>query len=130
MKAKLELVLSATFALSACGAPQAGMSSAPTWANLGHRCSPDAPAVSLPDSARASLAAPPGVAGEHNASLAQFARQIPGGWGGFSLDHGAPTILLVDTTRRAEAIAAINQHGVVGQMLGSNVRVRKARWDF
>src|SRR5262249_52854169 len=50
--------------------------------------------------------------------------------GGFSLDHGAPTILLVDTTRRAEAIAAINQHGVVGQMLGSNVRVRKARWDF
>jgi hypothetical protein len=35
---------------------------------------------------------------------------VPGGWGGgLFLDHGVPTMYLTDTSRRIEAVAALNQ---------------------
>jgi len=130
VQAKCQLILCAVLALSGCGPTRAGTSSPPHWASIGKRCSADAPAVSLPDSVRGSLGAPREAVRDDDARWAQFARRIPGGWGGFLLDRGVPTIYLVDTARRSEAIAEINRHGLDGRTLGSKVSVRKGRWDF
>jgi hypothetical protein len=62
---------------------------------------------------------------------AEIARQVPGGWGGFYLLNGQPTIYLVHPERRDEAVAALYAFGV-GQP-GFDVRlsaVLRGRWDF
>ena len=56
---------------------------------------------------------------------------MPGGWGGFFLVNGQPTIYLVHPEQRDEAVAALYAFGV-GQPL-HDVRssaVLRGRWDF
>src|SRR2546427_101864 len=75
------------------------------------RCPADAPAVSVPAAARDSL--PKGVFwSAMKEQWAEVAREVPGGFGGV-LNEGGPVIYLVDTTRRADAIAALVARGVL-----------------
>jgi hypothetical protein len=104
---------------------------APRWANVGRKCSDDAPAFGIPDAARADLPSAADSAFSQNARWARLARSVPGGWAGYALEEGVPTIHLVDPSRRLEAVRAINQlGGVDGRKLGDDVRVRSARWSF
>lgn len=106
-----------------------GGKSGPRWAPVGHRCASDAPATSLSAAARDSL---PALDTVHNQDdrWAQRARTVPGGWGGFFMDHGVPTIYLTDPKQRTSALAALNRPGLDGHGLGPDVRVRRGRWDF
>jgi hypothetical protein len=74
---------------------------------------------------------PPGRIRTRDEKWADIARQVPGGWGGFFLDDGTPTIYLVDPTRRNEAIVALYALGV-GQPTYDirQSRVKQGRWDF
>jgi hypothetical protein len=101
----------------------------PHWASVGHRCASDAPATSLPAAARDSLS-PADTLHNPDDRWAQRARAVPGGWGGFFIDNGVPTIYLVDTTQRAHALAALNRPGLDGMVLGADVQVRRGRWDY
>ena len=91
----------------------------PGWASIGHPCSQDAPALSLPTAARDSLPADPDSLSSRDARWARLARVVPGGWGGgHFLDHGVPTTYLTDTSRRIEAVAA-----------STNAQSTIASWD-
>jgi len=60
---------------------------------------------------------------------AEVAREVPGRFGGV-LNESGPVIYLVDTTRRADAIAALVARGVLPVAKGEKARVRQGRWDF
>ncbi len=123
-------IVGATVALICCSCTSAAVRDAPRWAALTRPCSADAPAFSVSDSARATLRPSADSAINLNARWAGVARRVPGGWGGFALEDGVLTLYLVDPSRRAAAIAAINEHGVDGRTLSADVRVRRVRWDF
>jgi len=99
----------------------------PRWASLGRACSADAPAPSLSVAARDSLPPAPSAEWDLNARWAALAADVPGGWGGFFLEKGAPTIYLVDP---AEKDAAVPVLAAAGFPVTSSVRVKKGRWDF
>jgi hypothetical protein len=104
---------------------------APRWANVGRKCSDDAPVFEIPVAARADLPSAADSALSQNARWARLARGVSSGWAGYALEDGVPTIHLVDPSRRLEAVRAINQlGGVDGRMLGDDVHVRRARWSF
>jgi hypothetical protein len=61
---------------------------------------------------------------------AEIARDVPGGWGGFFLENGAPTIYLVDPSMRSAAVEALYSRGV-GELFDiREATVWKGRWDF
>jgi len=100
------------------------------WARLARACSQSSLASSLPKAAVDSLPADVGSIGQ-DARWAKVASEIPGGWGGgLFLDSGFPTIYLTDPQRKGEALAALNRLGLDGHAWGTDVRVRKGRWDF
>ena len=61
---------------------------------------------------------------------AAIAREVPGGWGGFFLDGGVPTIYLVEPDLRTEAIDALIAFGIGQEFDMANARVWRGRWDF
>lgn len=116
--------------LAACGGVRDEGTAPAEWASVGRWCWPNSAAASLPTAVAESLPVDSDSLSE-DARWARVARVVPGGWGGgLFLDHGVPTIYLTDPSRRAEAVAALNQRGVDGQTLGPDVRVRRARWNY
>ena len=91
------------------------------WAYLGRDCANDAPATLLPEAARDSLP-PPG-----RNSWADLARRAPGGWGGYFLDDGVPTMYMLDTSQVEAAAAFLRAEGLP---IASSVVARQGRWDF
>lgn len=62
---------------------------------------------------------------------AATARWVPGGWGGFFLDGGRPTVYLVHPEQRQEALAALYAVGLGGPLYDvRTAQVREGRWDF
>lgn len=96
------------------------------WASLGRRCSADAPAPSLRVGARDSLP-PRSLESDPDARWAALAGRVPGGWGGFFLENGVPTIYLIDPARKDAAIAVLTTEGLP---VTSSTRVKQGRWDF
>jgi hypothetical protein len=105
------------------------------WAELGKACPVSAPAYTLPDAARDSL---PSGGGEHRTFdeiWADFAREVPGGWGGMFYEQERLTMYLLEPSKRQDAIAALMQ-----LLQGSgweevlpdlpSARVKQGRWDF
>lgn len=128
---ELIAIVGAMAAFAGCTRVSPISRNAPRWADVGRRCSAGARAFGLSEPARAALAPDADSAINQDARWAQIARRVPGGWGGFALEDGVPTIYLVDTAQRFEAINALRQQGGIdGRMLGADVRVRRARWDF
>jgi hypothetical protein len=52
---------------------------------------------------------------------------VPGGWGGFFLENGVPTIYLVVPARKDAAVAVLRTEGLP---VTSSTRVKQGRWDF
>jgi hypothetical protein len=103
----------------------------PRWATVGHRCSKNAPASELSALRRDSLPRDADSLLDEDARWARIARSVPGGWGGgLFLDQGVPTMYLTDTSRRAEAVAALNRLGVDGRTIGPDVHIRQGRWTI
>lgn len=63
---------------------------------------------------------------------AAFARQVPGGWGGFLLDSlHQPTVYLVHPEQKQEALAALYADGVGLPLYDIRTsQVWQGRWDF
>jgi hypothetical protein len=117
-------------ALVACRQVSHEESAPAEWASVGRRCSPDSPAASLPPALAESVSVDTDSLSE-DARWARIARVVPGGWGGgLFLADGVPTMYLTDTSRRAEAVAALNQRAVDGRTIGPDVHVRQGRWSF
>jgi hypothetical protein len=128
---ELVAIVGAMAAFAGCTRVSPTSRNAPRWADVGRRCSADARAFGLSESARAALAPDADSVINQNARWARIARRVPGGWGGFALGDGVPTIYLVDPAQRFEAINGLRQQGGIdGRMLSDAVRVRRARWDF
>lgn len=104
--------------------PEAADVSRPRWAKLGRSCASDAPAPSLPESARGSLP-PPGM--DLNAEWAAIARRTPGGLGGYFIEDGRPTLYLLDPSKVEDAAKALRAEGIP---LPRSVAVKQGRWDF
>lgn len=66
----------------------------------------------------------------HDDGFADVSRQIPGGWGGISFVDGQPAMYLVDTTKFAEAAAALNETDLFQYYDFSQFRVRRGLWSF
>lgn len=112
-----------------CGTPSAPSTdpaSEPRWAALGKACADDAPAPSLSAEAREALA-PRSQEGDVNARWAALASRVPGGWGGFFLEDGVPTIYLTNPALKESAIAVLATEGFP---LSSSAHVKLGRWDF
>jgi hypothetical protein len=95
------------------------------WAALGQSCPRDTPAFSLPEAKREVL--PPDSHPTVNTQWAEIARRVPGGWGGYFIDGGTPTMYLTDPSKRSEALAGLREEGI---SLPSTTVVRRGRWDF
>jgi hypothetical protein len=108
--------------------PRTDAPSGPRWASLGRVCDVNDPAQSLSAAARDSL--PPDLSPESspNVRWAELARRVPGGWGGFFAEDGVPTIFLVDTTLREEALAVLATEPFLP--VTPDTRVKQGRWDF
>jgi hypothetical protein len=117
-------------AIAACGGvPREGTSPA-SWASVGRHCSPYSRAESLPTAVADSLPVRSDSSSE-DARWARVARVVPGGWGGgLFLSDGVPTMYLTDPSRRSEALAALNERRVDGRAWGSDLRIRKGRWNY
>lgn len=77
------------------------------------------------------LPPPPEHARTRNDQWAEIARQIPGGWGGFFVRDGEPTIYLVDPDREDDAVAALYEFGVGLPLFDIRTsQILKGRWDF
>jgi hypothetical protein len=108
-------------------APSADPESEAQWASLGRACDDDAPAPSLSPAARESLPPPPSPESNPNARWAALAGRVPGGWGGFFLEEGVPTIFLVDPALKHAAIEVLATEGFP---VTSSTRAKQGRWDF
>lgn len=78
----------------------------------------------LAEAARDSL---PPAGGDLNADWADLARRAPGGWGGYFLDDGEPTMYMLDTSQVDAAVAVLRAEGLP---IDSPVVARQGRWDF
>lgn len=100
-----------------------------TWADVGRTCSPTSLAVPLPPFALSALDLdePPEVQtiDDRNAALS---RRIPGGYGGLFLRDDVYTVVLVDPTKRAQAIAALRAAGLTG--IPTSAAAERGRWTF
>lgn len=93
-------------------------------------CDPTAPGPSI-ESARKDSIPPPWS--DHKTiddQMAEVARDIPGGWGGFFLENGEPTIYLVQPAQRNAAVAVLYDRGVGEPYDIRQAKVWKGRWDF
>jgi hypothetical protein len=136
-------VLSACFALAAaCGGSAtdpgslvsptvvpAGASD-PAWAAIGKSCSPSSPAYSV---ARVRLDSAPttthGPGRTVDDDWSDIARDTPGGFAGLILENNLPVVFLTDTTKKADALAALTaKHVYTSGLTGATVRA--ARWNF
>lgn len=93
-------------------------------------CDPGAPGPSLAVAKQASLAPVPTNQRTIDDIWANIARQVPGGWGGFFLENGQPTVFLVQPGRQDEALAALYDAGVGEPFDVREADVRQGRWDF
>jgi hypothetical protein len=97
------------------------------WANLGKSCSPESAAYSLPEEERSRLHS----SNDLNADWAAITQQVPGGWGGFFVVGGRPTIYLQDLSKKEPAVAALARlMPELARFDLSNVDVRRGRWNF
>ena len=104
-----------------------GCSSSPleSWANLGARCPPDAPALVVSQAALDSL--PPDTRNDLNTEWAAAARRVPGGWGGYFFRNGRSTMYMLEPSLKEEALAALRLEGIY---VGGDPVVLLGRWDF
>lgn len=125
---------------SACSDPTAPEPAESLWAKLGRPCSASAPAFSLPQAKFDSIGPYRGPL-YADAQWAQYARQVPGGFGGLYYAPGAErqpgplTIMLVNPKERKAALETLAQvfrgqpeERLVPQLPGA--AVKQARWDF
>lgn len=95
-------------------------------------CASDAPAVTLPSTARDSLGYPFGKPGTEDLSepRASLSRKIPGGWGGVTRrEKGLGfAIFLIDTTQRRAALEALVSAGI--NYVSLSTEVRQGRWTY
>ena len=111
--------------LAAAAGCAAGSPTDTSWAALGQSCRQGASVFSLPDAKRDALL--PETHPTSDAQWAEIARRVPGGWGGYFLEDGSPTMYLVDPSKVSEALAALREEGI---SLSSATTVRRGRWDF
>ena len=93
-------------------------------------CDPTGPGPSIEGARRDSLPPEPTQFRDVNDEWASIARQVPGGWGGFFLVDGQPTVYLVEPGRRDEALAALH---LLWDWTPYDIRqsdVWQGRWDF
>lgn len=93
-------------------------------------CDPEAPGPSISGARRDSLPPLPDPPLTIDDEWAAIARQVPGGWGGFFLENGQPTVYLVDPSERSAALAALYARGVGQPFDIRDATVWKGRWDF
>lgn len=62
-----------------------------------------------------------------NAEWAAIARRTRGGWGGYFIDDGTPTLYLLEPSKLEEAAEALRAEGIP---VASTVVVKQGRWDF
>lgn len=102
----------------------------PSWAAIGKTCTPSSPASSI---ARVRLDSAPttthGPGRTVDDEWSDIARDTPGGFAGLILENNTPVVFLTDTTKRAEALAALGAKNVYPPGL-AGARVRAARWNF
>lgn len=101
------------------------------WVNIGKNCTPSSPVTRVPENKRDSL--PPYTHGPTRSvddDWADAARLIPGGWGGLWLEAGVPTMYLVDTGQRNDAIAGLQARGFGSTLQLGETVVKPGRWDF
>jgi hypothetical protein len=116
--------------LAACSAPAGpetpgdGQASQARWADLGRDCPANTAAPSLSAAARDSLPSP---GWDLNAQWAAIALRAPGGWGGYFIDDGVPTIYLLDPSQAQSAAAFLRTEGIP---VPSSVAARQGRWGF
>jgi hypothetical protein len=105
----------------------------PLWALLGCSQATEPSSCGEARSLDPSLRIPPDTSGVGTIDdrWAAIARWVPGGWGGFFLDSGRPTVYLVHPEQRQEALADLYALGL-GQPLYDirTAQVREGRWDF
>ena len=66
----------------------------------------------------------------HDEEMVDVARQVPGGWGGFTREDGQPAMYLVDTTKYSEAVATLNDTDLFRTYDFSRFRVKRGLWGF
>lgn len=119
--------------LLACGAPTYPFDPLdPDWADIGRRCRPNEPALSLSPALRAPLDPDYFNVDTPDAAWAKAARVTPGGFAGHYFDYKQKKtfLLLVQPERRAEAVQALRSAGGIGPVDWESATVRAARWDF
>ena len=123
-RSSLSVVSIASFLMMACGEPVAPP------VVLSFTCDP----ASGPDPNEAQQAVldsvPQRGMWSHDDEWADVARQVPGGWGGFTTKNGHPAMYLVDTTKFSEAVAALRETDLFGHQDYSGYSVRRGLWDF
>lgn len=97
------------------------------WADVGRACTPSAPATSLSPFSRDSLPPIDPRYRSFDDVVADIAKRVPGGWAGYYLREGVPVVVLVDTTRLADARAALQREGL---SIPAHAIAQKARWNF
>lgn len=113
----------ALLVVAACSNPAGGRPRA-RWADLGRPCPRSAQAYSLPSELKATLR--PDDMRSTNARRAEFARQMPGGWGGHFYADGQHAIYLKDLSQRDTVLTALAHLFDYGK----EVRVLQGRWDL
>jgi len=100
-----------------------------TWADVGRTCSTTSVAVPLPALALTALGAneAPDVQTIDD-RYAALSRNVPGGFGGWFIRDSVPTIVLVDPSKRAQAVAALRAAGLTG--IPTTAAVERGRWTF
>jgi hypothetical protein len=135
---RLAVIVCLALIASACGGAADVVSptvvpageSDPSWAKIGKSCSPASPAYAVPrirlDSAPTTTHGPGRTVDDE---WSDIARDTPGGFAGLILENGVPVVFLTDTTKKADALAALTaKHVYSGNLSGA--RVRAARWNF
>lgn len=98
------------------------------WADVGSNCSASSPAIPLSSARRQTLPTVPANERTVNDEFASYARAVPGGWGGYFLQEGTPTLWLVDPSKRSAAVEALHDRGLT--QIPTDVSVIPGRWNF
>ena len=93
-------------------------------------CDPSGPGPSIEGARADSLPPAPTTHRTPDDEWAAIARNVPGGWGGFFLENGEPTIYLVDPGEQTAALAALYSLGVGAPYDIREATVWQGRWDF
>lgn len=93
-------------------------------------CNPDLTGQDLSDDKRELLPLEPTEFLNHDDTWAKVAREVPGGWGGYFLDEGRPTIYLVELAVKESAILALEEKLPELQIQPAYVAIQQGLWDF